>query len=112
MGTTIMASVNASSFTITSLQQRERPRKDGQPLQYTRFAAGVHLQAYVGTAGATLDRSLAAGLEPIESSFSRIVFSVETILRVAIAMSSLRLLISKKWDLLFLYMQIRIIRIS
>jgi hypothetical protein len=44
---------------------------------------GVKYSAYVGTAGAMLDFSFAAGLEPIESSFSRRVFSWETILRVA-----------------------------
>lgn len=41
-------------------------------------------KAYAGTAGAMLDFSLAAGLEPIRSSFSRRVFSWEMILRVAI----------------------------
>jgi hypothetical protein len=41
-------------------------------------------RTYVGTAGAMLDFSLAAGLAPIESSFSKIVFSDATILLVAI----------------------------
>ena len=39
--------------------------------------------AYVGTAGAMSDFTWAAGLEPMLSSFSRIVFSWEMILRVA-----------------------------
>jgi hypothetical protein len=42
------------------------------------------VKAYAGTAGVMLDFSLAAGLEPIRSSFSRRVFSWEIILRVAI----------------------------
>lgn len=42
--------------------------------------------AYVGTAGATLDRSFAGGLAPMESSFSRMDFSVATILLVAMSM--------------------------
>ena len=41
-------------------------------------------EAYAGTAGVMLDFSLAAGLEPIRSSFSRRVFSWDMILRVAI----------------------------
>ncbi len=40
--------------------------------------------AYVGTAGAISDFTWAAGLEPMLSSFSRMVFSWEMILRVAI----------------------------
>lgn len=39
--------------------------------------------SHVGTAGAMLDFSCAAGLEPMLSSFSRSVFSWGTILRVA-----------------------------
>lgn len=39
--------------------------------------------AHVGTAGAILDFSSAAGLEPMLSSFSRRVFSWEMIRRVA-----------------------------
>lgn len=56
MGMTIMAKVKARSLTMTSM----------------------------GTAGAMLDCWSAAGLEPTVSSFSRMVFSSEMILRVAI----------------------------
>ena len=41
--------------------------------------------SYVGTAGDMFDFSLAAGLEPMLSSFSRIVFSDATMRRVAMA---------------------------
>lgn len=44
--------------------------------------------AYAGTAGVMLDFSLADGLKPIRSSFSRRVFSWEMILRVAILVVS------------------------
>jgi hypothetical protein len=43
------------------------------------------MKSYVGTAGLMLDFSLAAGLAPIESSFSSMVFSDATILLVAMA---------------------------
>lgn len=56
MGMTIMAKVKARSLTMTSM----------------------------GTAGAMLDCWSAAGLEPTVSSLSRMVFSSEMILRVAI----------------------------
>jgi hypothetical protein len=42
-------------------------------------------RAHIGTAGAMLDRSLAAGLAPMLSSFSRMDFSVETMRRDVIA---------------------------
>lgn len=58
IGMTIIAKVKARSLTMTS----------------------------VGTAGAMLDCWSAAGLEPTVSSFSRMVFSSEMILRVAILM--------------------------
>lgn len=42
----------------------------------------------MGTAGAMFDRSFAGGLAPMVSSFSRMDFSVATILRVAMMMLS------------------------
>jgi len=61
-----------------------------QAKQYRHFSRNgeVSWVAYVGTAGEMFDFSPAAGLEPMLSSFSRIVFSWEMILRVAMFAAS------------------------
>lgn len=92
-----MASVKASSLTMTSLQRsvslKSHATHRGCPLALMRFkklaprsggaARRIDVGTYVGTAGEMLDFSPAAGLAPMLSSFSRMDFSVETILRVA-----------------------------
>jgi hypothetical protein len=79
MGTTIMARVKPSSFMMTDLGVAVS-ELGNKPWGETQSKGGA---AYVGTAGAMSDLTLAAGLEPMLSSFSRRVFSWEMILRVA-----------------------------
>jgi hypothetical protein len=87
MGTTIMASVKARSFIITSLVQVSvEPLYKPFCFDRTRENIKEVRSTYVGTAGEMLDFSLAAGLEPMLSSFSKMDFSVETILRVAMSL--------------------------
>lgn len=83
MGMMIMAKVKANSLMMTSLES-ERFIRNGtfhfwQPVEDEKH--GEVWQAYAGTAGAMFDCWLAAGLAPTASSFSRIVFSDDMILR-------------------------------
>lgn len=74
MGITIMANVKASSFKMTSLRRVSGAKS---------FQDGRDGAPHMGTAGLMSDLSPAAGLAPTVSSLSRMVFSVEMILRVA-----------------------------
>jgi hypothetical protein len=110
MGTTIMAKVKARSLTITSLEQvrffffffniymsmRVASKKClhvlslGPPRLVSPGGNGVKggdggSYTYIGTAGAMLDLVPAAELPLSMSSLSRMVFSVEMILWVAMA---------------------------
>lgn len=102
MGTTIMANVKASSFAITSLGKGRRGpclSVNGMPGQMGVSSCDPHGEsvrekngvggggAYMGTAGAMLDFVPAAGLAPTMSSFSRMVFSPEMILWVAMLLT-------------------------
>lgn len=77
MGITTMPRVKASSFMMTDLVSRG---------EWVMCIGWCIEGSHVGTAGAMLDFSCAAGLEPMVSSFSRRFFSWEMILRVAIVM--------------------------
>jgi hypothetical protein len=84
----IMANVKAKSLTMTSLRREKSVHKHQAPgTRHQAPSRGYDMRfmksTYVGTAGAILDRSLAGGLDPMWSSFSRIVFSDGTILRLA-----------------------------
>lgn len=92
MGTTIMAKVKARSFRMTSLlhvleiwiQGKWRGGAGGRSSSRGQKVASAEGASHVGTAGLISDCWLAGGLAPTKSSLSRMVFSVDIILRVAI----------------------------
>src|SRR3569833_2947381 len=90
MGTTIMASVKPSSFIMTSLVGN-RGNYPTHTSSHTTTLARSNTTAfsYVGTAGDVSYFWFSAGLAPMLSSFSSIVFSVATFRRVAMTLVGL-----------------------
>lgn len=83
IGTTIIARVNPSSLKITSLRQSEKRNRVGLNQCAAQRRHWEGRAAHLGTAGAMFDFSST-------SSFSRKVFSVEIMRRVAIMLGAMR----------------------